>query len=71
MAQNEKIDINIDLEVLASRLVKDPAFINAVAKAIRTQMTSDARKMGNLLGIWAQKQPAPVVNPPRATRRLW
>ena len=71
MAQNEKIDINIDLDVLASRLVKDPAFINAVAKAIRTQMTSDARKMGNLLGIWAQQQPAPVVNPPKATRRLW
>ena len=71
MAQNENIDIQIDLDVLASRLVKDPAFINAVAKAIRTQMTSDARKMGNLLGIWAQQQPAPVVNPPKATRRLW
>jgi hypothetical protein len=71
MAKHEKIDINIDLDVLASRLAKDPAFVNAVAKAIRTQMTADVRKMGNLLGTWAQQQPAPVVNPPKATRRLW
>lgn len=64
------LDIQIDLKVLSSRLVKDPDFIAAVAKEIRNQLTKDARTMGNLLGKWAQKQPAPVVNPPKATKRL-
>ena len=57
MAQNEKIDINIDLDVLASRLAKDPAFIAAISKEVRNQMTKDVRWMGNLFAKWASTQP--------------
>ena len=60
---NQNIKINIDLEVLASRLAKDPVFIQAVAKEIRTQMTKDVRWMGNLFSKWAS------TNPPAPTTR--
>ena len=54
---NQKIEINIDLEVLASRLAKDPVFIQAIAKEVRNQMTKDVRWMGNLFAKWASTQP--------------
>ena len=53
----QNIEINIDLKVLADRLDKDPAFIAAVSKAVRDQMTKDVRWMGNLFAKWAQTQP--------------
>jgi len=53
----QNIDINIDLTVLANKLAKDPAFIAAVSKAVRDQMTKDVRWMGNLFAKWAQTQP--------------
>jgi len=53
----QNIEINIDLKVLADRLAKDPAFIAAVSKAVRDQMTKDVRWMGNLFAKWAQTQP--------------
>jgi len=49
----EEIQIEIDLEVLATRLVHDQAFIAAVATAVRKQLTKDVRTMGNLFGKWA------------------
>ena len=67
---NQNIEINIDLEVLASRLAKDPVFIQAIAKEVRNQITKDVRTMGNSFGVWAQKQPTPIVNAPKATKRL-
>jgi hypothetical protein len=67
---NQKIDIQIDIKSLAKRLANDPEFIQAVSIAVRDQLSKDARKMGNLLGTWAQKQPTPVVNPPKAVNRL-
>lgn len=54
---NQNIEINIDLEVLASRLAKDPVFIQAIAKEVRNQMTKDVRWMGNLFAKWASTQP--------------
>ena len=61
---NQNIEINIDLEVLASRLAKDPAFIAAIAKAVRDQLTKDVRKMGNLYGNKAQIQLNNQTKPP-------
>ena len=46
------IEIEIDLNVLSSRLVKDQAFIDAVAKAVRNQMLKDVRTMKTLFGKW-------------------
>jgi len=54
---NQEIDIQIDLKLIAQELVKDPAFIAAVSKAVRDQMTKDVRWMGNLFAKWAQTQP--------------
>ena len=68
--ESENIEIEIDLQVMAIRLSKNPEFIQAVSIAVRDQLSKDARKMGNLLGTWAQKQPTPVVNPPKAVNRL-
>jgi len=53
----QNIDINIDLTVLANKLAKDPAFIAAISKEVRNQMTKDVRWMGNLFAKWAQTQP--------------
>jgi len=53
----QNIDINIDLTVLADKLAKDPAFIAAISKEVRNQMTKDVRWMGNLFAKWAQTQP--------------
>ena len=59
---NQNIEINIDLEVLASRLAKDPVFIQAIAKEVRNQMTKDVRWMGNLFAKWASTNiPAPTT----------
>ena len=49
--------IEIDLGVISQALAADPAFIAAVSKAVRDQMTKDVRWMGNLFAKWAQTQP--------------
>jgi len=58
---NDNIEINnvveIDLSSIAKALATDPAFIAAVSKAVRDQMTKDVRWMGNLFAKWAQTQP--------------
>lgn len=51
-APNE-IEVEIDLDVLASRLAQDPDFIRKVASHVRKQLTKDARNLGNLFGKWA------------------
>ena len=62
----ENVTINIDLDVLAKKLLDDPNFINAVALAIRTAQTKQVRTMGNLYGKTAEK-PKPT---PATKRRL-
>jgi len=58
----ENVTINIDLGVLAKKLLDDPNFIKAVANAIRTAQTKQARTMGNLYGPNAQRpKPAPTT----------
>ena len=54
--------IEIDLAVIANALANDPAFIAAVTKGVRDQMTKDARWMGNLFAKWASTNlPAPTT----------
>ena len=62
----QNIDINIDLTVLAEKLAKDPAFIAAISKEVRNQMTKDVRWMGNLFAKWAQTQPPAPTTRKRA-----
>jgi len=62
----QNIDINIDLTVLADKLAKDPAFIAAISKEVRNQMTKDVRWMGNLFAKWAQTQPPAPTTRKRA-----
>jgi hypothetical protein len=58
----ENVEIDIDLTVLARKLVDNPAFIKAVAEAIRISQTKQVRSMGNLYGHAAQQQkPAPTT----------
>ena len=63
----QNVTVDIDINVLATRLVKDRAFINAVAKAVLIALTKDARGVGNLFGKWAQKQPPNPASKRRAT----
>lgn len=71
---NDNIEIDaefaISLTGLAQSLTESPAAMNILAQAISVILTKQARGKGNLFGTWAQKQPAPVVNPPQAIKRL-
>jgi len=60
----QNIEIEIDLTVLAEKLVGNPAFIAAIAKAVRDQLTKDVRTMGNLYGNKAQIQLNNQTKPP-------
>ena len=62
----QNIEIEIDLKVLAERLEKDPAFIAAITKEVRNQMTKDVRWMGNLFAKWASTQPPAPTTRKRA-----
>lgn len=62
----QDIDLEIDLDLIIEALVNNQSFINQLIQAL----TKNARGKGNLFGTWAQKQPAPVVNPPQAIKRL-
>ena len=49
------VNVEIDKKAIAEALLKDPAFINAVANAVRIALTKQVRSMGNLFGQWAGK----------------
>ena len=60
--ENQNWTINLDLGIIAEDLAKDPAFIAAVTKGVRDQMTKDVRWMGNLFAKWASTNiPAPTT----------
>ena len=67
---NDNIEINnvveIDLSSIAKALATDPAFISAISKEVRNQMTKDVRWMGNLFAKWAQTQPPAPTTRKRA-----
>ena len=54
---DESWNIEIEASVIANALATDPAFIAAVTKGVRDQMTKDVRWMGNLFAKWASTQP--------------
>ena len=63
---NQEIDIQIDISVIAQELANDPAFIAAITKEVRNQMTKDVRWMGNLFAKWASTQPPAPTTRKRA-----
>lgn len=62
----QNIDVEIDLDAIIDALCSSQAFLDKLSLAL----TKQARGVGNLYGKWGQKQPAPIVNPPKAIRRL-
>ena len=61
--ENQDWNIVLDLSIISEDLASNPAFIAAVSKAVRDQMTKDVRWMGNLFAKWAS------TNPPAPTTR--
>ena len=55
--ENQDWNITLDLSIISEDLAKDPAFIAAITKEVRNQMTKDVRWMGNLFAKWASTQP--------------
>ena len=55
--ENQDWNITLDLGIISEDLATDPAFIAAVTKGVRDQMTKDVRWMGNLFAKWASTQP--------------
>jgi len=59
---HENVEVEVSVSAIASALVSNPAFIKAVAEAIRISQTKQVRSMGNLYGHTAQQQkPAPTT----------
>ena len=63
---DESWNIEIEASVIANALATDPAFIAAISKEVRNQMTKDVRWMGNLFAKWAQTQPPAPTTRKRA-----
>ena len=55
--ENQDWNITLDIGIIAEDLAKDPAFIAAISKEVRDQMTKDVRFMGNLFAKWASTNP--------------
>ena len=55
--ENQDWNIVLDLSIISEDLASNPAFIAAISKEVRNQMTKDVRWMGNLFAKWAQTQP--------------
>ena len=59
--ENQDWNITLDLGIISEDLASNPAFIAAVTKGVRDQMTKDVRWMGNLFAKWASTNiPAPT-----------
>jgi len=63
---DENWEIEIQSSIIAEALATDPAFIAAVTKGVRDQMTKDVRWMGNLFSKWASTQPPAPTTKKRA-----
>ena len=55
--ENQDWNITLDLGIISEDLASNPAFIAAITKEVRNQMTKDVRWMGNLFAKWASTQP--------------
>ena len=61
--ENQDWNIVLDLSIVSEDLANNPAFIAAITKQVRDQMTKDVRWMGNLFAKWAS------TNPPAPTTK--
>lgn len=60
--ENQDWNITLDLGIISEDLATNPAFIAAITKEVRNQMTKDVRWMGNLFAKWASTNlPAPTT----------
>jgi hypothetical protein len=64
--ENQDWNIVLDLSIVSEDLANNPAFIAAITKQVRDQMTKDVRWMGNLFAKWAQSQPPAPTTRKRA-----
>jgi len=64
--ENQDWNIVLDLSIVSEDLANNPAFIAAITKQVRDQMTKDVRWMGNLFAKWAQTQPPAPTTRKRA-----
>jgi len=64
--ENQDWNIVLDLSIVSEDLANNPAFIAAITKQVRDQMTKDVRWMGNLFAKWAQTQPPAPTTSKRA-----
>ena len=55
--ENQDWHITLDLGIISEDLATNPAFIAAITKEVRNQMTKDVRWMGNLFAKWASTNP--------------
>ena len=55
--ENQDWNITLDLGIISEDLASNPAFIAAISKEVRNQMTKDVRWIGNLFAKWASTQP--------------
>lgn len=68
---NDEIHIDQTLEIpmdaMIASLTTDQSFLNEV----RLMLAKDARRRGNTLGRWAQKQPIPKSVQPNTKQRVF
>ena len=64
--ENQEWNITLDLGIISEDLASNPAFIAAITKEVRNQMTKDVRWMGNLFAKWASTQPPAPTTRKRA-----
>jgi hypothetical protein len=53
---NQEINIEIEMAVLAKALIQDPSFMALVSIMVRNMLTKDVRRMGNLFANTGGKQ---------------
>jgi hypothetical protein len=59
---HQNVEVEISVSAITEALLSSPAFIKAVAEAIRISQTKQVRSMGNLYGHTAQREkPTPAT----------
>jgi len=51
-ANDQEININLDVNLIVKAIANNPTALNALAKAVRDQLLKDARQKGTLFRQW-------------------
>jgi len=51
-ANDQEININLDVNLIVQAIANNPTALNALAKAVRDQLLKDARQKGTLFRQW-------------------